>query len=60
MVRSYAYVSKHWNNKGTALYHSQKYQEALAYNKDISIDPNNIAYQQNRAIILKQLGHRLQ
>lgn len=48
-----------WNNRGDALIKLERYEEALvSFQKSLAIDPNDVAAQQYRHVVLKKLNRR--
>lgn len=48
-----------WNNRGDTLIKLERYEEALAsFQKSLAIDPNDVAAQQYRHVVLKKLNRR--
>lgn len=48
-----------WNNRGDTLVKLERYEEALAsFQKSLAIDPNDVAAQQYRHVVLKKLNRR--
>ncbi|WP_299413109.1 tetratricopeptide repeat protein [Acaryochloris sp. IP29b_bin.148] len=48
-----------WNNRGDTLIKMKRYEEALAsFQKSLAIDPNDVAAQQYRHVVLEKLHHR--